>query len=99
MRRGTRPSALLPATFMVLDEQGQVWPPGFVAQLTNPHHPNSLLRTSLQQRVMKANGIARAQAAETGEGWSSGYMGVLSDRSPKIELKTAAQLRMRRGGR
>ncbi len=95
MRVSRHAHAEIPVSFMVYDEHGRVWPPGFVAQLTDPRHPNSILRTSLQQRVMKANGIARAQAAETGEGWASGWMGVLSGRTPTVDLKTAKQLLMK----
>lgn len=55
----------LPATFMVHDDDGKVWPPGFVSQLCDVNSPFSMLRTPSQQSALKANRVARQVAT----GW------------------------------
>ena len=92
-RRHAVAAAQLPTEFTLRDEQGRVWPPGFVSQLLDPMSPHSMIKTPEQQRIMKANGMSRAHAVATGEGWAGGYMGPMSNKSPKILVSTPQIMR------
>lgn len=84
------------ASFMVRDESGAVWPPGFKSQLCDPLRRNSILRTIKQQQAQRANRVARERVAESGEGWANGYMGPLSAKPAKVDVYSTHTPKMRR---
>lgn len=96
MTHTTKAVATVPGTFMIFDEAGKVWPPGFQSQLCNPLHPNSILRTLKQQQAQHANRKAREKVAESGEGWANGYMGPLSGNPAKVDVYSTHTPRMRK---
>ena len=98
MKRAVRAAASVPATFMIHDEAGKVWPPGFKSALCDPQHTHSILRTLKQQQAQHANRKARDKMAESGEGWANGYMGPLSGNPAKVDVYSTHTPRMRKAG-
>ncbi len=87
----------LPGTFMVHDDAGQVWPPGFVSRITTPGDALCMLPT-LKAAALQAASAAAGQVRACGAGWGTGYAGKLSPGGKPIQHLTAEQLRMKRPG-
>ena len=65
MKRETIP---LPETFMVYDEAGRVWPPGFESVLCRP----GAGITAAKAEALAAATAGSAAARAAGKGWSTG---------------------------
>jgi hypothetical protein len=90
--------AAVPATFMLHDAAGKVWPPAFVSRLCTRGDPLCMLPT-LKTAALQLAVQAGHQARADGAGWGTGYAGKLSAGGKPIEHLTAQQLRMKRPGR
>lgn len=57
------PTTTAPASFLVFDDKGRVWPPGFVSSTCDPDSPHTMLSVADQARERT---LRRRQAAERG---------------------------------
>ena len=73
-------------TYMVHDERGNVWPPGFRSELCDPDSPHSML--SHKAKTAEAALAKATLAREAGKGWGNGNLPHMN--KPLVAAKKAA---------